>query len=137
MIRLNTQFLGDVCFLLLGLLGLHGFDLRNGSRSGRRYPSPCGDHENLRSAEYSFPVHSHLVECAKTLLLRMGVYLIVMASYFGFIYPDAPDVPLVVVFGVAGLNVLITFYDVVICRCKGIYQRTGERYAVPFKNNEG
>ncbi|ENO7355111.1 TPA: hypothetical protein N3K56_004520 [Klebsiella aerogenes] len=62
-----------------------------------------------------------------------GVYLIVMAGYFGFIYPDAPDVPLVVVFGVAGLNVLITFYDVVICRCKGIYHRTGERYAVSFK----
>ncbi|MDE1497115.1 hypothetical protein KKJ25_19820 [Xenorhabdus bovienii] len=33
-----------------------------------------------------------------------GAYLIVMAGYFGLLYPSAPDFPLVVVFAVAGLN---------------------------------
>ncbi|PHM72407.1 hypothetical protein [Xenorhabdus sp. KJ12.1] len=59
-----------------------------------------------------------------------GLYLIVMAGYYGFVYPTVQDFPLVVVFGVSALNILITFYDVVICRCKGIYQRTQKRYAI-------
>lgn len=62
-----------------------------------------------------------------------GLYLIAVAAYYGMLYPANPDVLLAVVFAVAGLNIVITFYDVVICRCKGIYERTGKRYAVPLK----
>ncbi|ELY4881517.1 hypothetical protein ACLI07_23100 (plasmid) [Providencia huaxiensis] len=60
-------------------------------------------------------------------------YLILMVGYFGFIYPNASDLLQAIVFVVAGVNVGVTFYDVVICRCKGIYKRTGRRYAVPVK----
>lgn len=65
-----------------------------------------------------------------------GSYLIAIAGYFGFIYPYASNILLIVVFCVAGLNVSITFYDVVVCRCKGIYQRTWKRYSIQFKQKE-
>lgn len=134
MIRLNTQFLGGcMLFYYLGYLACMVLIYAMVPVLGGDIPLHAGIMKIYAVLNIVFLFTVIWWNARKHFYYVWGVYLIVMAGYFGFIYPDAPDVPLVVVFGVAGLNVLITFYDVVICRCKGIYHRTGERYAVSFK----
>lgn len=59
-----------------------------------------------------------------------GGYLVLLAAYYGLVYPSASGLLAALVITVAALNIVITFYDVVICRCKGIYSRTDERYVL-------
>ncbi|EGT5675309.1 hypothetical protein AGJ34_20275 [Cronobacter dublinensis subsp. dublinensis] len=63
-----------------------------------------------------------------------GAYLLILAGYYGFLYPGSAWLLESAVITVAAVNVAVTLYDVALCRCKGIYKRTGKRYSLPFGN---
>lgn len=63
-----------------------------------------------------------------------AVYLLFLAGYYGIAYPHLEFMVDGVVMVLSALNIVVTFYDVVVCRCRGIYKRTGKRYSSPSGN---
>ena len=57
-----------------------------------------------------------------------GVYLLVLTGYFGFIYPALPMIPALIVYGTGVLITLVSVYDIVIDRCRGIETRSRKRF---------
>lgn len=58
-----------------------------------------------------------------------GAYLASLAAYYGLIHPELLILPKIIIYCTTVLLFVVTFYDVVVKRCKGVFSRANKRYA--------